>query len=100
MPRNERTFTDTYCMNGFVPRVDTKLGNTTQGLKIRPTPVELYAKGFNGEDYQAAVVSKLNDLAYIRNVNPEEFKRVLETLSKSGKRLQELPGILDAWTQK
>jgi hypothetical protein len=102
IPHSEPNFTDTYCVSDFVPRVDTKLENTAQALRIRPQPIGLYKRGFRGEDYQAAVVGNLNDLAYLKKVNPEEFQRVLDVIVKQSpmnKLLYEIPSILDMWTK-
>ncbi|SAL18600.1 hypothetical protein AWB64_01268 [Caballeronia sordidicola] len=102
IPHTEATFTNTYCASNYVPRVDTRLMNTTQNSRIHPTPVEIFPRGTTGEAYQAEVIGKLNDLAYLRQVNPEEFKRVIAMQVKKDQldeNLFKISDILDIWTK-
>jgi len=76
------TYTVVYCANGYYTRIDRDLPNASDGEPIIPRPVYLksVASMQTGEalaqfDVQVVRLSlyALNELAYLRSVNPERF---------------------------
>lgn len=89
----------TYCSSGYNPRTDKYVEN--------PEPdVQLYSlKAFNNKDrYRRSVKNKtialLNELEYLRSVDPENFKRALDDLVRQERvPVEYLNFMLDEWSR-
>lgn len=109
-----RTYTTTYCANGIFPRADPDIVNVRNGSPVVPTPVEVYARAGDRATYQAALEQKLtrfigvlNDLAYYRSINADQFNETIKQLSSTladrdpnrAKLLGDFSSFVQQWKQ-
>lgn len=90
--KTKPTYTTTYCASEFFPRADRDHSNRRDGAPVMPTPVELVARGSGGgaayeQLVRSRTVALLNDLAYLKGINPSEFDKVLTNFSKEVSKL-------------
>jgi hypothetical protein len=83
--RNKTTYTTTYCAAGYYPRADRDIPNRDDGSPVVPDPVGVYSRTTDPVLYARLVriktIGLMNDLAYLRSLNPEEFNTVLRNLA-------------------
>lgn len=100
-----RTYTVTYCGNGYYARADTNLPNNNKYLTLKP--VEVVRRGEKPEaqprDYEIFVrrttLSALNDLAYLRSIRPEVFDQIITSLASEARdeQILNLSKVVAAW---
>ena len=85
IPQASRTFTVVYCANNYVPRVDIDLRNRLKDVPVVPTPARLWPTNHDAsetgefdDDVANNAIFALNELAYLRKVNPERFDAVIK----------------------
>ncbi len=104
-----RTYTVTYCRNGYVPRVD-RMPNRADGSSVIPTPARIQRVASPQEQAQfdelvvRRVVTVMNDLAYLRSVNADRFNAAMRGLasdfsSSADGRRAEVIGTLSRLTE-
>jgi hypothetical protein len=104
-PERNSTFTITYCADDYYPRVDT--GIRSRSEQVIPDPVRIRRKKTDKINNQIEdqrekalvereIISALNDLAYLQDIDPERFNKVVEQLGLIG-RDDGLLAVLKAW---
>jgi hypothetical protein len=87
--KEKRTYTVTYCVNGYVPRADRDLPNTANGTPVIPNPARLWpvtvkpTEAAFHEAIERRVLASMNDLAYLHSVSPEQFGRGMSDLART-----------------
>jgi hypothetical protein len=87
IPKTKKTYTVTYCSSQYFPRYDRDLPNEPDGVAIMPMPVRLWPTAAEKKSplFASAVrrraIIALNDLAYLRSLDPEQFKLVISNLA-------------------
>jgi hypothetical protein len=105
------TFTVVYCASGYHSRTDRFQSNTTNGTSLDPLPAELWPVQtqeamYSNEVRRTAIVA-LNELAYLRSVNSDEFETVMgelipvvaETSKAQADALSQFTNAVAAWGQ-
>lgn len=108
----QRTYTITYCANGYYQRTDRAIANAPNGAAVLPTPAALWpvaVQTSGSEAFDTAVrdqaVLALNELAYLRSLNPEQFGSAMsayanilaETDGGKAETFQALSNLVEAW---
>jgi hypothetical protein len=106
--QDKRTYTVTYCSNGFVPRVDTMPNR--EGLSVIPSPAFLWrdTPGASARleiEVPIRIIAVLNDLAYLRTVDQSRFDGTVERLSgdfsatsdRQAAVIRSIPRLLQDW---
>jgi hypothetical protein len=83
--KSKRTYTVTYCASGYVPRADRDIPNHMDN-RVIPFPVQLVrmspdSKEAVGDAIERRVIALLNDLAYLKTVDPSGFSERINTLA-------------------
>jgi hypothetical protein len=98
------TYTVTYCATDYYPRADRDIPN--ESPDVFPNPVRVYPRNQSQAGYRTFIrretIGALNNLSYLRSINPDEFQSVVATLGKETGtgRFDALPGIVVEWGSK
>ena len=111
---SEQVYTLTYCKFGYFPRVDHNLPNDPDGTPVLPTPAQLWPQTPPDTDaanaaYDALVrnymVASLNELAYLRKINPGRFKGLYNQYAEAIGKVEDgradvvrsFEGLIERW---
>jgi hypothetical protein len=96
------TYTVTYCVADYYPRVDRDIPNESPA--VIPKPVFVYPRRASQNAYgsfvRREIVGALNNLAYLQSINPKAFNDALASLGKQTANFQfeSLPMVVGEWS--
>jgi hypothetical protein len=87
IPTSNHTYTVTYCASGYQPRADRDLPNRGNRSFIVPMTAGLYPLNNQNNDALADAIERqavgaVNNLAYLRSVNADQFNTVMNRLAE------------------
>jgi hypothetical protein len=92
------TYTITYCAANYYPRADRDLPSRSRD--VIPNPVRMHpltqGRKLDEDVVTRETLSALNNLAYLRSINPDQFDTIVRTLG----RTEGLPAVIREFGQR